>query len=484
MKKIILFMFIFFKVLDVSAKTYYSDYGEYKEIDELGTKSDVVDYKIVDKYLIYKENKTEAFYPSYMEIEDMVKTGETKIVTSSWLDEKPDELIGRNIIEGNLYEYQNMKKIRYLKLTGLIISDGLFGLRELKIENGSKKINYEIITKLDNIEKIQDNDLNNYALFKDTDEVWIDFKESVDINNLVMTFSIYTTYETPIYFTMDLLGEECKDVYTTRNLFTYPTNLSPVIPITKRHFNILVNPLYEEKELSEEYIEKNNFNIVNKVKKYKTEDLYIKYEKIKREYLEDYYDEPINEYKLDIDSKKQFYYVRTRDKVEISDYLTINNYDMQLEDLIISATTPNIKITSNMSYCVNGKYDINFILPFKTIKEKLIVDIKENYINTLEVQNNYLKTLEEENNKLIISNNKLNTEIKEILKNKDKEVNEVNEKIIACKYELEDLKENRIDLDEEIVEKKDHRILISISFVLGLASVPFLLRKKSIQNNN
>ena len=42
----------------------------------------------------------------------MTKTNETKVEVSDWLDEKPNELIGRNIIEKGLYEYQNMKKIK------------------------------------------------------------------------------------------------------------------------------------------------------------------------------------------------------------------------------------------------------------------------------------------------------------------------------------------------------------------------------------
>lgn len=477
MKKIILLIFILFTILKVDAKTYYGPYSEYKQVDELGEKSDILDFKIEKKYLIYKENITTAYYPAYMEITDMDKTEETKLEVSDWLDDKPKELVGRNIIEGYVYEYRDLKDVRYLKLTGLRINDGLFGLRELKITNNGYKVDYEIMTKLDNVEKIKDDDLNNYASFGAADEVWIDFKENIDIKNLLMTFYIYTTYETPIYFTMELLGEECENVYVKRNLYTYPTTLSPVVPVDSNKFNLLINPLYKEKQISEEYVKKTNLNIVNKVKKYKTEDLYIKYEKKEYEYLDDYYLEALDGYKLDLKSEKEFYYSRKRDKVEINDYLIINKNDMKLEDLILFTTTPNIKITSNMSYCVNGKYDINFILPFKTIKEKLTVDIKENYINTLNVQNKYLKELELENNKLVISNNKLNTQIKEILKNKDEVVNESNDKLLKCKYELEELKDNKIVLEED--NKKNLKIPIIISSTIGLISVVFFLRKKS-----
>lgn len=478
MKKIILFIFILFTILKVEAKTYYGPYSEYKQVDKLGEKSDILDFKVEKKYLMYKENITTSFYPAYMEITDMERTEETKIEVSDWLDDKPKELVGRNIVEGYVYEYQDLKDVRYLKLTGLKINDGLFGLKELKITNNGYKVDYDIMTKLDGVERIKDGNFNNYAFFGAADEVWIDFKENVNIKNLLMTFYIHTTYETPIYFTMELLGEECENVYVKRNLFTYPSNFSPVVPVDSSFFNMLINPLYKDKQISEEYIEKTNLNLVSKVKKYKAEDLYIKYEKKDREYLDDYYLEALEGYKLDMESEKEFYYSRKRDKVEINDYLIINKNDMKLEELILFTTTPNIKITSNMSYCINGKYDINFILPFKTIKEKLTVDIKENYINALNTQNKYLRELEIENNKLIISNNNLNTQIKEILKNKDELVNESNDKVIKCRYELDKLKDNKIVLEED--NKKDLKVPIIISSALGLVSIIFILRKKSI----
>lgn len=445
MKKLFLLFFGLTLTVNVQAKTYYSKYTEFKESDIKIEESDIVKTKTEDKYLIYKENKIEAFYPSYMEIEDMTKTNETKIEVSDWLDEKPNELIGRNIIEKGLYEYQNMKKIKYIKINNKKIS-----ISELNILNGSKKIEYEI-----------------------KEGIIIELKEEIDINDLKIELHIKNT-ETP--YKLELYGEEFKNVYA------YALNNS-LEYIDKEYFE-LESPLYEEKVLSETEIKKNKFNIVNLVTKYKTEDLYIKYEKIEREYLEDYFLEPIEGYKLDLDTKKEFYYIRTRDKVEIKDNLIIDNYNTKLEDFIISTTVDNIKITSNMNYHKNGEYDINFILPFKTVKEKLKVNILENYTKALQVQNNYLKQLEIENNKLIISNNKLNTEIKEILQNKDKSINEVNNKIIECRYELQELKSNKQELGEELIDEKDYKILIIIPIILILLLILFFLRKKSIQNNN
>lgn len=486
MKKIILFIMSFLFVANVNAKTYYSDYGEYKSIEEKVEKSDIVDLKTEEKYLIYKESKTEAFYPSYMEIDDMVKTDETKIVTSPWLDEKPNKLIGRNIIERELYEYQNMKKIRYIKITNMINESGLFEFSEFIAINNLGKVEYDIVGSNEEINKIRDADLTTYVPLESNAEVIIDLKDPIDINDLKIGFHVHITKNTDIYYTLELYGEEFKNIYAEKSIHSsvgVDEDNNAFYFIDKSYFD-LVSPLYQEKQLSENKVVKNKFNIVNLVTKYKTEDLYIKYEKIEREYLDDYYLEPIEGYKLDLESKKEFCYIRTRDKVEISDNLIIRDYDTKLEDLIISTTTNDIKITSNMNYYKNGTYDIYFVLPFKTIKEKLIIDISDNYIKALEFQNKYLKDLEEENKNLIINNNKLNNEIKEILISKDKAINEVNDKIIECRYELEESKKNKQDLRGEITEGKNYTILIIIPIILGLILILLYLRKKSIQNNN
>jgi len=486
MKKLFLLFFGLILTVNVSAKTYYSDYSEYKLSDIKIEESDIVDTKVEVKYLMYKENKIETFYPSYIEINDMTKTNETKIETSDWLDEKPNELIGRNIIEKQFYEYQDIKKIRYVKISNLINTKTNFDFAELIILNGLEKIDYDIKSDYEDINKIKDSDLESYVTFSKDDEIIIDLKQGVYIHNLKLGFHVHIDYTSDIYFTIELFGEEFENVYAERTIFSPLNTLEDnhaMYLIDEAHFN-LVNPLYEEKQLSEKYVISTKFRTINLITKYKTEDLYIKYEKIEKQYLDDYYLEPIEGYYLDLNTKKEFYYIRTRDKVEIKDNLIIDNYDTKLEDFIISTTVDNIKITSNMNYYKNGTYDINFILPFKTINEKLKVNIAENYIKALQVQNNYLKELEQKNAGLIISNNKLNTQIKEVLQNKDKSINEVNDKIIKCKYELEELKENKQELGEELNEEKDYKLLIIIPIILILLLILFFLRKKSIQNNN
>ena len=201
----------------------------------------------------------------------MVKTEETKIVTSSWLDEKPNELVGRNIVEKQFYEYQNMKKIRYLKLSDLINSKDNLHFTELTIFNKTKKLDYEVKSDIDGIKKIKDSDLTNYATLNKNDEIIIDLKEDVDITDLAMMYHFHITTTSDIYFTMSLYGEEFENVYAKRTIYS-PVNINhfeyPSYLIDEDHFN-LENPLYEEKQISETKIRKTNFNIVNEITKYK-----------------------------------------------------------------------------------------------------------------------------------------------------------------------------------------------------------------------
>ena len=166
MKKIFVFLFSFFITLNVNAKTYYSEYSDFKIVDKMPEKSDIVDLQIEKKYLIYKENKTTAFYPSYMNIDNMNKTSETKIEESSWLDNKPSEMKGRQIISKRFYEYQNMKKIKYIKLNNLVGTNTKVALSEILLLNDKDKIDCEIKINNKKIDALKDKNINTYSFIK------------------------------------------------------------------------------------------------------------------------------------------------------------------------------------------------------------------------------------------------------------------------------------------------------------------------------
>lgn len=489
MKKIMLFLILVLTTIQVKAQVYYSDYKGYEKVEEKVEESDTVKLKIEDRYLVFKESKIEAFYPRYMEINDMIKTNETKIVESSWLDERPNELIGRNIITGNLYEYQNMKKIRYIKFNELTNTKSKFYFSEIRIYNEAERLDYKILTDKKNINIIKDDDLHNFIGFDEDEELVIDLKENVDITDLRLMVHIYIVDDSDINFKINILGEERQNIYAWTNIhssLTLEENREASYLIDQDHFK-LQDPVYNEPSLSEEEIFETNFRKVRQVTKYKSQDEYVKYEKYEKEYLDDYYlEEEIPEgYQIDLDSKKEFYYIKTRDKVEIKDRLIIDSYDTKLEDFILFTTVDDIKITSNINYYKNGEYDINFILPFKTVKKKVIVDIKENYLKALEEQNKYLDELEKENNNLYKENNNLNSQIKEVLQNKDETVQGLNEKLIKYKYENENLKKDKQDIGEDI-SKSNYRLILVLLILLILLIIilTYIARKKSHQNNN
>lgn len=480
MRKLFLFLIILFSFIKVEAKVYYSEYSDYEEVLEKVEETDLLKTKTEEKYLIYKEDITETFYPSYTEVTDMIKTDETKIVSSEWLDSEPSQLPDKNIIKQQLYEYESMKSIRYIKLSSLINTKSTFDLSEIRILKKGKLIDFDVIGDKD-YDILKDKNYNNFISFNKDEEIIIDLKQNIKIEDLMMTYHIHIKDTSDIYFTLSLMGEEKENIYASATIYSILDTINGndfSYLIFKDHFD-LVNPLYDEAKLSEEKVLGTEFNKVRLVTKYKTEDLYIKYYRVDRTYLDEYYLKPLDGYLIDYDTKKEFYYIKTRDKVEIKERLIIDNYNIKLEDFILNTTVDNIKITSNINYYKNGEYDINFILPFKVVKTKVIVDIKENYLKILKKQNKYLKALEEENRKLFIQNNELNVKLKEVLKDKDEAINEVNEKLIKYQYENKSLKSDKKELDEDFEEKSNNKFLVIILSIVSALFITIILRKKS-----
>lgn len=482
MKKIVLFLMILLINTKVDAKTYYSNYSDYQSIDHLIEESDLIKIKKEDKYLLYKENRIEKFYPSYEQVNNMIKTDEIKTVISEWLDSKPIELSDRKIIEKEFFEYKDIKNIRHINLSNISYFNNNFGIYRLQVLNKNIPIDYDVnCTNCEqtDLKKIKSKNPDEYFNFEKSMKVYIDLKESIAVKDLKLAFVLYSKEDKDVNASIDLLGEENSRVYLNYNLNTMiDTNFGNrcVYNLNLNGF-VLKDPVYET-FLSTDIKEVSKFSSVNKVIKYQTEDLYIKYYDISKEYLTDYFLEEIDGFKLDLDTKKTFYYFKERDKIEVLDSLTIDNYQTKLEDLVLFDSTNKLKITSNINYLKNGEYDINFILPTKIVKTKVIVDIKENYIKALKIMNEQLTLLEQTNNELFITVNNLNVKIKEVLEDTDKRIKINNDKLIKYQYDNKELKKNKTDFTEE----KDSKFEIKKAFILVSILVLFItlniLRKK------
>ena len=225
MKKIILIIILLLSTIKVEAKTYYSNYSDYQLVDQKLEESDTLKLKIEEKYLIYKETKTEAFYPSYTKIENMNKTSETKIVVSDWLDEKPEELKDRKVIKQELYEYQDLKKIRFIIIKNI---DNNFYFNEIRIFNKAIRLDYKVLET-------------------ETNEILIDLGENVEIDDLAMMYYVHIDKNTTINFDIKLLGEEKNNIYAKTNILSHLStnngnNFSYLVDVD--HFK-LVEPLYD-----------------------------------------------------------------------------------------------------------------------------------------------------------------------------------------------------------------------------------------------
>lgn len=475
MKKIILFLFCLFLFNKVEAKIYYSDYSAFVQTENLLEESDLVKVKTEDRYLLFKETTKEIFYPSNMEVEDMEKTNEIKIDKSDWLKEKPEAKENRKIIEKEIYEYKDLKKIRYIKVNNIINSS----VSEIAIYEKANRILYDAkTTSQTNVDVINNRNTKDYVTLKADDEIIIDLKKEIDINDLNILFSVYTPNQDYLYFTINLLGNENEEVYAFKQTKSALENDYGSYYSVSSHFR-LKNPVYEEAKLSEEKPLENKFRQISQIVGYRYEDTYTKYIKKEKEYLNDYYLDSIDGYEIDINSKKEFYYQKWRDKVEIADKLVIDNYSTKLESFILNKTTDNIKITSNINYYKNGEYDISFILPFRTIKSKVIVDIKENYLKTIKYQNEYLKELESDNKHLTIANNTLTANLKEALKEKEQIIEDTSNQLIKYSSKIEALKENKIAFQDNASKENNIVKYVLLGVIVILIVCTILLRKKS-----
>lgn len=475
MKKIILFLFCLFLSGVVEAKVYYSEYGDYELSETLVEESDVVKVKVENKYLLFKETVKEMFYPSHILVEDMENTGEVKTLKSEWLKNRPEEQENRKIIEQVIYEYKDLKKIRYIKINNIINNS----VSEIAIYEKANRIDYQASTKSQtNVDIINNKNTKDYITLEESDEIIIDLKREVNINDLNILFSTYAPNQDYFYFRINLLGEENEAVYAFKETKSaLESNYGSYYTVSS-HFR-LKDPVYEEAKLSLEKPSENKFRQISQVLGYQYEDTYIKYIKKEKEYLMDYYLDSIDGYEIDLDSKKEFYYKKSRDKVEIADKLVIEDYDAKLEDFILDKTVDDIKITSNVNYYKNGEYDINFILPFRTVKSKVIVDIKENYLKTLKYQNEHLKELEQDNTTLNVINNNLTTNLKEVLTEKDKIIEDTSNQIVKYKSEIEMLKDNKIDFEKTETSKYAFFKYGLLGIIIVLTVCTIFIQKKS-----
>ena len=448
--------FVFFLVLwicvkPVHAKTYYSEYGDYTDYsEEKINSSDILKVESKNFYHAY----TDKISYEYLEDSLYEKTGNYSIRYSNWNTNINLLDLNAEIEECTSYTYKPFKELKYFYLKNL-----------------SKNIHIESIKVYDlKNEKVLMNNDDFYMYSNDIFIFYID--EEYNLANLKIYISIDKQSAKDVKLTLSMNNENNpfgdKILVKTVEDNSDNNNIDLAIGDFSNVDELLLN------STTKSYCDENvNGKIVNEDPIYR--NIFIKYEYkiITKEYLDLYVDEASTSYKIDYNDYKTYYRYKIRDKVVLNDDMTIENKDVNLNDFILESTLKDIKITSNLNLNVNGIYDINFILPFKTISTNVKVDIKQNYLDALKLQEQYVDYLLDASETANYSVNQKNLEIKENIIDSTNEINRLKEEVNNYKTKIKILEE-RQELKEE---SKINNQSSNISLILLCLTIIFVGNK-------
>lgn len=453
MKRFLLIIILFLSFINVEAKTYYSPYTDYSDFqEEKIEESDIVSVKKERRYKFYQINKvigkylplgkTSRLYPEIDET-DFYQTE-----FSNWLPHKPAYEINRVIETKKGYSYRDLIKTKYLQFYDLQGGNGLV-ISELEIFNKDNKIDYQVIDQnQDFINRLKDgNYYDNSNLIANGSKIIIDLQGEYELDDLTVKIYLYDETDTQKNIKIYYTGSEkfANDIVASLSYihcFTYSdvNEIEPFIYTSKDLYKY--SSKYTSKIYSLEYPLEKEGRKITKETLYRYNDIVYRHYRNDKTYLDGYYLKSDGFIK-DTSQFKDFYSYRIRDKVVLDDNLIFKDKKRTIKDLVLETTTDDIKIESDFDINKNGKYQIKFILPFKSITKTATVDILKNNLNEL---NSKLNSVEEELKENKDEYNKKVDEIKklqDVIKNlKDNDVDD--EKLNKYRKQLKDLK-NDVD---------------------------------------
>lgn len=447
----VFFLLLWICVKPAYAKTYYGEYGDYtKYSEEEISASDVLKVESKNFYHAY----TEKIGYEYLEDSLYEKTGNFSTEYSNWYT-NADSLDGKHLMEGcNMYTYKPYKELKYFYLKNLSEKMHIDSIKAYDTKTGNILMQNDDFT-------MYSNDIFIFYITKEYSLANLKIHLSIDkqsFKDAKLTLSM-NNEDDP--FSNKILVQTIQDKTNKENIELSIDNFSDVEDL----FLNTTATSYCDK-----YV---NGKIINASPIYR--NIFIKYEYkvITKEYMDLYIDEENANYKLDYNDYKTYYRYKIRDKVVLNDNMIIENKDVDLNNFIMESTLNDIKITSNLNLNVNGIYDINFILPFKTVSTTVKVDIKENYLNALKVQEQYVDYLLDAAETANYSVDQKNSEIKETIIDSTKEINRLKEEINNYKTKIKILEE-RQDIEKETETDKQS---INIFLILLCLTVIFVVNK-------
>lgn len=449
----LLFIFLLFYSFNVNAMTYYSDYGDYSEWSKDSiVESDTTYVEKERRYLYYHDNIIGDYYEEGTEPSFYIKDNSNyHEEVSDWVTVKPSE---GEIEEQIAYYYKYTKPIRYIIISNVHGTDGMFKIPEIRVVARSQELQYYIdcIGCSNNFEefisnkKIDEN--NSYIIEKG--KIIIDLNGYYNIDEVLLTLYVYDEGDEDVSFEINYKNELDGFNYYSKSYYNrFSTEISSPKILHFDLSNIVVDtPLWTNELKTYTPIESNKMMQVREVIEYRTKIIKYYYYKSMREYNEfetDYYN------LLSDDKYVDYYRYKTRDKVIIKDDIVIYN-DEKLESFI-DYSNVHVDVESNINYSKNGKYNVKYITPFNVIEREVVVDRLDNKINELNsIINSYITQIDSLNKDNEINKNeigRLTNELSgsnEIIDSYLKQISEYNLKIEQLSKEVDNYK-NKNDVD-------------------------------------
>lgn len=460
MKKLyVFFLLLWICVKPAYAKTYYGEYGDYTNYsEEKISSSDILKVESKNFYHAY----TEKISYEYLENSLYEKTGNYSTEYSSWSANTKSLDSNYAIEECSVYTYKPFKELQYFYLKNLSEKIHIDSVKAYDTKTGNILMQNDDFTMYNNDTFIfninQEYSLANLKIYLYIDKQSVkDVKLTLSMNNENNPFS------------NKILVQTLQDNTSNKNIELAIDNFSNVD-------GLFLNTT------TTSYCDTNvNGKIINQSPIYR--NIFIKYEYkvITKEYLDLYIDEATTNYKIDYNDYKTYYRYKIRDKVVLNDNMIIENKDVDLNNFILESTLDDIEITSNLNLNVNGIYDINFILPFKTVSTTIKVDIKENYLNALKLQEQYVDYLLDAAETANYSVDQKNLEIKENIIDSTNEINRLKEEINNYKAKIKILEE-RQDIEEETeINKQSTNIFLILLCLTAIFIVNKFVEKKIVK---
>lgn len=372
----------------VSAKTYYTDYGEFSDYtdknypeDQLIYKEESIRYKwyinerIGLGYYVYVDDLKENQYVDYND----VIYGDF----SNWTPLVPDERFGRIIEEKNVYRYANIEKIRYIHFSNFQSDYGKIFLSEIEIYNKDNKIDYTSYC-----EKCSENYLNHISDDEYDENIFYIENEGYLIldlggyyypNNLEIKLYFFDTsnnkksYKITLTKFQDIDEELLAKEFTDYQNFKISDNV--YLSIYSPNDLEIVNGKFEHYEETDKIMYPSKTLKVDIIKHYRFKDLMYKVYTYEKTYADGYH-EYLENYTKDIDDYIILYRYKFRDKITVLEDIVVDNYDFNINKYINA--TAEYLILGEYDIYKNGKYEIKIIFKNLEIPINLYIQIPEN----------------------------------------------------------------------------------------------------------